>query len=76
MTVFSVAVNAAIRMGILLLNPVKGVKPPRTVRREIAPLSPEQCGILFEHCQGHRLGDMVILTAMTGCRKGELFALR
>ena len=29
----------------------------------------------IQACQGHRLGDLIILAAMTGLRKGELFAL-
>ena len=39
------------------------------------PLEPEQCHELFAACKSHRLGDLIVLAAMTGLRKGELFAL-
>lgn len=41
----------------------------------MTPLEPEQCAKLFTACESHRLGDLIVLAAMTGLRKGELFAL-
>jgi integrase len=41
----------------------------------VTPLEPEVCQGLFKACQSHRLGDLIVLAAMTGLRKGELFAL-
>lgn len=35
----------------------------------------QTCQQLFKACKSHRLGDLIVLAAMTGLRKGELFAL-
>lgn len=76
MTVFSVAINAALRADVILRNPLIGVPRPVVRRRDICPLNPDQCEILFHECQTHRLGDAIILAAMTGMRKGEIFGLQ
>lgn len=48
---------------------------PRVQKRAVCPLEPSQCETLFAECQKHRLGDLMIVAAMTGLRKGELLAL-
>ena len=73
--VFSVAITAALRSDMIQRNPLVGVPKPSVKRRSIHPLEPEQCAELFRQCQQHRIGDVIILAAMTGLRKGELFAL-
>ncbi|MCX7394059.1 MAG: site-specific integrase [Planctomycetales bacterium] len=49
---------------------------PKVVRKTVSPLEPDQCHDLFAASESHRIGDIVILAAMTGLRKGELFALQ
>lgn len=69
------ALNKAVKLGLIRFNPVFALDKPRVTRKDVTPLEPEQCQELFAACQSHRLGDMIILAAMTGLRKGELFAL-
>lgn len=73
--VFSVAMTAAIQHDMITRNPLIGVPKPVVTRRKIMPLEPEQCIELFAKCKESRLGDVIILAALTGLRKGELFAL-
>ncbi len=69
------ALNKAVKLRILPYNPIAALDKPKVIRKEVIPLEPDQCHALFEACQKHRLGDVMILAAMTGLRKGELFAL-
>ena len=47
---------------------------PKLRKREIRPLEVGKCKSLFAACKDHRLDDAVILSAMTGLRKGEILA--
>ena len=67
--------NKAVKLRILPFNPVMALDKPKVVRKEVIPLEPKVCHDLFAACQQHRLGDIIILAAMTGLRKGELFAI-
>jgi integrase len=67
--------NKAVKLRILPFNPVMALDKPKVVRKEVVPLEPKVCHDLFAACQQHRLGDIIILAAMTGLRKGELFAI-
>lgn len=69
------ALNKAVKLLLIPSNPMAAVSKPKVHRKEVCPLEPEQCHALFEACKAHRLGDMIILAAMTGLRKGELLAL-
>lgn len=69
------ALNKAVKLRMLTHNPCQVLDIPRVERREVIPLEPEQCHTLFAECDAHRLGDIIPLAAMTGLRKGELFAL-
>ncbi|MEO2036167.1 MAG: tyrosine-type recombinase/integrase [Planctomycetaceae bacterium] len=73
--VFRVALNRAIKLQIIDSNPCNAVDMPKVRRREIRPLEVHECGCLFTGCKEHRLGDSIILSAMTGLRKGEILAL-
>jgi integrase len=69
------ALNKAIKLRILPFNPIMALDKPKVTRKQVTPLEPEACQDLFKACQSHRLGDLIVLAAMTGLRKGELFAL-
>ena len=69
------ALNKAVRLRLIQFNPLSAVDKPTVETKEVKPLEPEQCHKLFAACQGHRIGDVIVLAAMTGVRKGELFAL-
>lgn len=69
------ALNKAVKLRLIPYNPCAVLDKPRAITKEVTPLEPEKCHELFEACQSHRLGDMIVLAALTGLRKGELFAL-
>ena len=69
------ALSKAVKLRIIPFNACACLDKPKTIRKEVTPLEPEQCRALFIACQSHRLGDLIVLAAMTGLRKGELFAL-
>lgn len=69
------ALNQAVKLRLLPYNPCAALDKPKVGRKEVTPLEPEQCAKLFTACESHRLGDLIVLAAMTGLRKGELFAL-
>ncbi|HBC61445.1 MAG TPA: hypothetical protein DC058_09525 [Planctomycetaceae bacterium] len=69
------ALNKAVKLRLLPFNPCVALDKPKVVREERRPLEPPECVALMNVCRDHRLGDLIILAAMTGLRKGELFAL-
>lgn len=69
------ALSRAVQLRLLPFNPCAALNRPKVIRKETIPLEPEQCHKLFDECEKHRLGDAIILAAMTGLRRGELFAL-
>ena len=73
--VLRVALNRAVKLQVIDLNPANAVDMPKVRKREVCPLEPNQCSQLFAECEKHRIGDVMILAAMTGLRKGELLAL-
>lgn len=73
--VLSVALNKAVKLRLIPFSPCNVLDKPKLTRKEVTPLEPQQCQDLFAACKAHRLGDLIVLAAMTGLRKGELFAL-
>ncbi|MEO2019029.1 MAG: site-specific integrase, partial [Fuerstiella sp.] len=69
------ALNKAVKLKKIPFNPCKALDIPKVDRREVCPLEPEQCWVLFEECETNRLGDVVTLAIMTGLRLREIFAL-
>jgi integrase len=69
------ALNHAVKLRIIPFNPCIVLDKPKVTRKDSTPLEPSQCRSLFTACDSHRLGDVIVLAAMTGLRKGELFAL-
>ena len=73
--ILRIALNRAIKLQIIDRNPCNAVDMPKVRKREIRPLEVDEYESLFMACKDHRLGDAVILSAMTGLRKGEILAL-
>ncbi len=73
--VLRAALNKAVKLQSISFNPVHVLDKPKLSRREVVPLEFAQCRTLFEACSAHRLGDMIVLAALTGLRKGELLGL-
>ena len=74
--VLHLALDNALRWGMVSRNVCDLVTPPRIVSREVAPLSVEQARILVKHVRGHRLEVLLTVAVVTGMRRGELLALR
>lgn len=73
--VLRVALNRAVKLRLIPFSPMAAVSKPKVVRKETRPLELDECRRLMAACESHRIGDLIILAAMTGLRKGELFAL-
>lgn len=73
--VLRAALTRAVKLRLIPFNPCVVLTKPKVSPKEVIPLEPEQCRKLITACQKHRLGDMITLAAITGLRKGELFAL-
>ncbi len=69
------ALSKAVKLRLIPFNPCACLDTPKVPKKEVIPLEPDQCRALISACQSHRLGDLIVLAAMTGLRKGELFAL-
>jgi integrase len=69
------ALKQAVADGLVARNVCDAVKPPRPLKREIAPLSPEQARRFLEACRGERLEALFVLAVHTGMRQGELLGL-
>lgn len=74
--VLHLALNNAVRWGMVSRNVCDLVTPPRIVSREVTPLSVDQARKLMKHIRGHRLEVLLTLAMVTGMRRGELLALR
>jgi integrase len=76
--VMSAALNQAVRWGWLDKNPALRATLPETNTLKIESPSPEQVRNLISSCQAKDdlLGAFVFLAAVTGCRRGEIAALR
>lgn len=70
------AFAAGVRLGLLPVNPVSRVRPPRVARREASFLEPAAALALLEASRGTRLYALIYLALESGARKGELLALR
>lgn len=74
--VLSAALRQAVKWNLLARNVAEAVSPPKVARREIAVLDEKQTGQLLEAARGHALHAPCLLAVLTGCRRGELLALR
>jgi integrase len=73
--VLSVALNDAVRMGLLTNNPSKSISKPQVEAVEIHPLDAAQVGTLLSAAAEHRLYPLIVLALDSGMRQGELFGL-
>jgi integrase len=70
-----VALSWAVRMGLTHDNPVKRVKFPAHVKREVKALEPEEVATFLEAAEKDRLHALYPLALDSGCRQGELLGL-
>jgi integrase len=76
--VITAALNQGVRWGWLDKNPALHATLPEATPRRIESPTPEQARALITACQQRSevLGAFVFLAAVTGCRRGEIAALR
>jgi integrase len=62
--------------GVVTQNAAAVVRPPRAPDSEITILNQEQIGAVLRHLNGRTLRPIVSFLIGTGCRRGEVLALR
>ena len=73
----SSAFTRAIKWGIVATNPVTNSEPPRVKKHLAIALAPAQQNLLLESASGPWcLRAILEIAAATGCRRGEILALR
>jgi integrase len=70
------AMTTAVAWGLLAVNPVRSVKPPRIARAQLVVPTVEQLRTLIEVARGSVWEVPVLLAATTGMRRSEVLALR
>ncbi len=71
-----VALEQAMRWGLVTRNAASLVAPPRLVRKEIAVLSKDEVRRLLAGTSGTRLGTLLSVAINTGMRQSEILGLR
>jgi integrase len=76
-TVFSACLNAAVRKGLIVSNPVKRAEPPSPSNEETGQVfEQERLAALLNGFRGSALYPIVATAAFTGARRNEILALR
>ena len=70
------ALKQAVKLEVLSRNVADAATPPQLKDNEVEILSPDQIGTVRDALKNSRLGPIVCLALATGCRLGELLALR
>lgn len=68
-------VDEAVKMGLLVGNPVRSVKPPKVADYEGVALEREEVAKLLAAVRDHRLGAAVVLLFLQGWRVSEVLGL-
>lgn len=71
-----VALDGAVRDGLIARNPAAVIAQPAIIRREATFLAPAQVVALLEQLEGSRYYAVLRIIATTGVRKGEALALK
>lgn len=74
-TVLVVALNKALRWGLVPRNVAALADGPRVPHQEIRPLTAEQARQMLTAARGHRLEALFVAAVSSGARQGELLAL-
>ncbi len=73
--VLSMALNDAVKKGLIRANPVHKVEGPRYEEKEARYMTPEEWERFLEAARGERLEELYILGFHTGLRPSELLGL-
>lgn len=74
--VLRIALNEAMRSGLVLRNAAQLSQPHRVERARVDPFTVEQARTLLDTTRTHWMGPLVAVALATGMRQGELLALR
>lgn len=74
--VLSLAMQSAVRDGLIPANPLAEVKRPRKSRAEVPVMSAAEVEALLAAAEGTQVEPLIVFVANTGCRIGEALALR
>ena len=69
------ALQQAVLVGYLRVNPADACKPPKAVKKEITPLDEGQVSEFLKAIQGHPHEYLYKITLLTGMREGEVLGL-
>jgi integrase len=73
--VLRAALERAIKLGYITVNPAKATAPPQMADFEPVVVDDDQAERFLEAAQGHRLYALFEMALFTGLREGELLAL-
>jgi integrase len=77
-SILSAACQRAVKWGWIDRSPTERATPPSVIRKEMVVPTPEQLSTLVREAEADDpvLASAIALAALTGCRRGELIALR
>lgn len=70
------ALGHAATWGVCAQNVASVVNPPKVAETELMILAEEQIGAVLRHLEGRTLRPIIAFLLGTGCRRGEVLALR
>ena len=70
------ALKQAVRWGLIPRNVTEATTAPRSIKKEMQPLTPDHARILLDAARGDRFEALYVLAITTGLRRGELLGLR
>src|SRR6185437_13780445 len=74
--ILHIALEAAVKQGVLLRNPADMIEAPRKDRKEHTTWSVNEARRFLDVIKGDRYEALFVLALSTGMREGELFGLR
>lgn len=74
--ILRIALNKAMRWGLVARNVATLVDPPRVEHRDVRVLSPEETRRLLDAARGDPMEGLIVLAVSTGLRLGEGLGLR
>lgn len=74
--VVSAAFNTAVRWKLIPSNPAAACRLPKVERREAKVLDPSELEWMLTAARGSEVYPLLVLAIATGCRRGELLALK
>ncbi|WP_315117904.1 site-specific integrase [uncultured Clostridium sp.] len=73
---FNLSLKHAQTWQMLIVNPCSLASPPKSTKEEMSYWKADEISFYLDRIKGHRLYNVTFLAAHTGCRVGELCALK